>query len=54
MLEGLGVVGDLRPVGRLQVIGRTVIEGEQRGRGTHLSTHVADGGDSGSQERSET
>ena len=29
MLEGLGVVGDLGPVGRLQVIGHTVIEGEQ-------------------------
>ena len=54
MLEGLGIVGDLRPVGHLQVIGHTVIEGEQQGRGTNLSTYVADGGHSGSWERFET
>ena len=50
MLEGHGVVGDLGPVGCLQVISHTVIEGEQQGRGTDLSTYVADSGHSGSWE----
>jgi hypothetical protein len=54
VLEGVGVVGDLGPVGRLQVIDHTVIEGEQRGRDTGLSTHIAGGGHSGSGERFET
>ena len=45
-----GIVGNLRPVGHLQVISHTVIEGEQRGRGTNLSTYVVDGGHSGSWE----
>ena len=43
MRETLSVLGDVRTVGRVEVVGHTVVEGEERGGGTDFSTHVADG-----------
>jgi len=54
MLEGLGVISDLGAIGSLQVIAHAVVEGEQRGSGTNLGTHVANRGHSSGRERFET
>ena len=43
MCKTLGVVGDLRPVRRVEVVSHTVVEGEHRGGSTNLGTHVTDG-----------
>lgn len=41
VLEALRVVGDVRTLGRVQVVDHAMVEGEQRRRSTNLSTHVA-------------
>ena len=41
--ETLSVLGDVRTVGRVEVVGHAVVEREERGGGTDFSTHVADG-----------
>ena len=54
MLEGIGVVSDLGAVGSLEIIDHAVVEGEQRGCGTNLSPHIANGGHPSSRERFDT
>ena len=44
VLEALGIVGDVRPLRGIEVIDHAVVEGEEGGSGTNLSTHVANGG----------
>ena len=46
MLEALSILGDFRSLGSIEVIGHTVVEGEQAGGSTNFSTHVANGGHS--------
>ena len=44
MRKALGVVGNVATVGRVEVVDHAVVEGEEGGSGTNLSTHVANGG----------
>ena len=44
MREALGVLGDFRAFGCVQVVDHAVVEGEERGSSTDLSTHVANRG----------
>ena len=46
----LGVVGDLRPVSRVEVVSHTVVEGEEGSGCANLSTHVADRRHTGTRE----
>ena len=41
--ETLSVLGDVRTVGRVEVVGHAVVKGEEGGSGTDFSTHVANG-----------
>ena len=50
----LGVVGDLRPVRRVEVVSHTVVEGEHRGGSTNLGTHVTDGSHTRARKRFDT
>ena len=43
MREALSVSGNLSTFGSLEVVDHAMVEGEQRGRRTNFSTHVADG-----------
>ena len=54
MLEALGVVGDFRALGRVEVVDHAVVEREERGRSADFSTHVADRGHTGARERLDT
>ena len=42
VLEALGVIRNLRTLSSVEVVGHAVVEGEERGRSTDFSTHVAD------------
>ena len=44
MLELLGVLANIRTTGGVEVVHHAVVEGEEGGSGTNLSTHVANGG----------
>jgi len=44
VLEGISPVGNVGTGGGLEVVGHARVVGEDRGGGTNLSTHVADGG----------
>jgi hypothetical protein len=54
VLEALGVFGNLRSLGGIEVVGHTVVEGEKTGGGTNFGTHVADGGHAGARQRFNT
>ena len=52
--ETLSVLGDVRTVGRVEVVGHTVVEGEHRGGSTNLGTHVTDGSHTRARKRFDT
>ena len=54
MLESLRVVGDVGALGSVEVVDHAVVEGEEGGRRTNLSTHVADRGHTRARERLDT
>ena len=54
VLELLGVLADVRTTGSIEVVDHTVVEGEEGGRRTNLSTHVADRGHTRARERLDT
>ena len=54
VLEAVSVGGNIATLGRLEVVGHTVVEGEERGRSTNFSTHVADSSHTSSRERVNT
>ena len=43
VLESLRIVGDVGALGGVEVVDHAVVEGEEGGRRTNLSTHVANG-----------
>ena len=51
---GAGEVTNLLTLGSLQVVVHAVVEGEERGGGTNLSTHVTDGGHTSGREGVDT
>ena len=54
VLEALGVVGDVRTLGGIEVVDHAVVEGEERGRRTNLGTHITDRGHTRARERLDT
>ena len=54
MLESLRVVGDVGALGSVEVVDQAEVEGEERGCGTNLSTHVADSSHTSAGERLDT
>ena len=54
VLEALSVVGDISALGGVEVVDHAVVEGEEGGCCTNLSTHVANRGHTRARERLET
>ena len=54
MREPLGVSRNLGTLGSLEVVRHAMVEGEERGGGTNLSTHVADSGHTRARKRFDT
>lgn len=54
MREALSVSGNLSTFGSLEVVDHAMVEGEQRGRRTNFSTHVADRSHTRTRERLNT
>ena len=54
MLESLRVVGDVGALGSVEVVDHAVVEGEEGGCRTNLSTHVANRGHTRARERLDT
>lgn len=54
VVELLGVSGNVGSASSLEVLRHSAVEGEERGGGTNLGTHVTDGGHTGTRERLDT
>jgi hypothetical protein len=54
LLERLGVLADVGALGRVEVRAHALVVREDRGGGTDLGTHVADGGHASARERGDT
>jgi hypothetical protein len=54
VLELVGVLGDVRSVGSVEVGAHSVVVREDRGGSSDLGTHVTDGGHTGTRERLDT